>query len=97
MPDRRRLLELALKGLEADRAQLEAEIAEIRNQLGSSVVVARSGTSMTGSAKRKRRTVSAQAKKGRRSGGLTPAGRRKLSEMMKARWAAKRRAGKMAA
>jgi hypothetical protein len=96
MPDRRRLLELALKGLEADRAQLEAEIDEIRNQLGSPVVLARSGANLTGLAKRKRRRITAQERKGR-SGGITPAGRRKLSEMMKARWAAKRRAGKKAA
>jgi len=33
------------------------------------------------------------AKKGaRQKGGLTPAGRRKLSQLMKARWAARRKA-----
>jgi hypothetical protein len=34
MPDRKRLLEMALKGLEADRAKLDEEIAEIRRELG---------------------------------------------------------------
>jgi hypothetical protein len=34
MTDRRRLLEMALKGLEADRAKLDEEIAEIRRELG---------------------------------------------------------------
>lgn len=31
------------------------------------------------------------ARKGRRTGGITAAGRKKLSDMMKARWAARRR------
>jgi len=35
----------------------------------------------------------AQPMKARRRTGLTDAGRKKLSEMMKARWAAKRKAG----
>ena len=34
MTDRKRLLEMALKGLEADRAKLDEEIAEIRRELG---------------------------------------------------------------
>jgi hypothetical protein len=34
MPDRRRLLEMALKGLEADRTRLDAEIAEVKHELG---------------------------------------------------------------
>jgi hypothetical protein len=34
MTDRRRLLEMALKGLEADRAKLDEEIAEIKRELG---------------------------------------------------------------
>jgi len=33
MPNNRRLLELALKGLEAEKAKLEDEIADIRRQL----------------------------------------------------------------
>lgn len=33
MPSNQRLLELALRGLEADRAQVDAEILEIKNQL----------------------------------------------------------------
>ena len=34
MPQRERLLELALKGLQADRVQLDEEIAEIKRELG---------------------------------------------------------------
>jgi hypothetical protein len=40
-------------------------------------------------AKRKRTGVSEAARK---KGGLTPAGRKRLSQLMKARWAAKRKA-----
>src|SRR5215470_12315540 len=117
MPDQRRLLELALKGLEADRAQIDTDIAEIQRQLGGNVrrlnVVVHSlnlGTRkrrpMSATARKrisegmKRRyallkssTQSSQVKK-RQSGGLTPAGRKKLSDMMKARWAAKRKAAR---
>jgi hypothetical protein len=39
MPDRKRLLEMALKGLEADRAKLDEEIAEIRRELGNQSVL----------------------------------------------------------
>ena len=34
MQDRGRLLELALKGLQAERAKIDEEIAQLRNQLG---------------------------------------------------------------
>ena len=33
MPNRQRLLELALKGLEAERAKIDDEIAQIKSQL----------------------------------------------------------------
>lgn len=36
---------------------------------------------------------SSASKSGKRSGGITPEGRRRLSQMMKARWAARKRAG----
>jgi hypothetical protein len=72
-----RLLELALKGLEAERTRIETEIADLRGQL------------RTGTATPMRSVVAAQPRAGRR-GGLTPAGRKKISDMMKARWAARR-------
>jgi hypothetical protein len=41
-------------------------------------------------AKRKGRTTATKTAK--RKGGITPAGRRRLSQLMKARWAARRKA-----
>ena len=83
MTDNRRLLELALKGLEAERQRIDDEMSEINRQLGGR-------TSSTGSASSQAaRTNSGQGKSG---GNLTPAGRRKLSELMKRRWAEKRKA-----
>ena len=39
MADRHRLLELALKGLQAERVKIDNEIAEIRRQIGNRTVV----------------------------------------------------------
>jgi hypothetical protein len=123
MPDKNRLLELALKGLEADRVRIEKEIAEVRGELGlgSAARAHRSQPRRAASAQTgKRRPMSAEAKqkiseamkrryaemqkpaaaqqpKQSRGGGLTAAGRKKLSDMMRARWAARRKAGKKAA
>ena len=72
----RRLLELALKGLEAESERIQQEMTDLRRQLG-----VRAGVASRGPAPgRKRRS------------NLTPAGRRKLSEMMKRRWAERRKA-----
>ena len=67
-----RLVELALKGLEAERARIDREIAELM---------------MQGSPK-----PAAAARTQRRARRLTAAGRKKLSDMMKARWAERRKA-----
>jgi len=67
-----RLLELALKGLEAERYRIEAEIAEVRR------LVTGDRQSVTG----KKR----QLRSGGR-GKLTPEGRRRISEALKRRWA----------
>ena len=72
-----RLLELALKGLEAERDNIDREIAQLKSQLH-------------GTAAQSRRQQPKKAQQRRR--GITPAGRRKISEMMKARWAARRKA-----
>jgi len=59
MQDRGRLLELALKGLQAERAKIDDEIAELRNQIGG-------GRSEMNSAQpRTRRKMSAAARKKR--------------------------------
>ena len=80
MPDRERLIELALKGLEAERAKIDDEIAQIKSQFSSRPAAAGAGP---GAAKpqRKRRTMSAEA-------------RRKISEAMKRRYAEMRRIAK---
>jgi hypothetical protein len=77
MPDRVRLLEMALKGLEADRTRLEHEIAEIRSELGKTPVAANNGSYKSGAPKK--RTMSPEA-------------RQRISEGMKRRYAEMRRA-----
>jgi len=82
MPDKNRLLELALKGLEAERGRIDSEIREIKGQLdgrsaGSPDSNATDGTRTRG--RRKRRKMSAEAK-------------RKISEAMKRRYAEIRKA-----
>jgi Spy/CpxP family protein refolding chaperone len=76
MINNQRLLELALQGLEAERQRIENEIASLRQQLAN-----RSSA---------RSAAEAGRAKTRRRGVLTPEGRKKLSDSMKARWAAKR-------
>ena len=73
MPDRIRLLELALKGLEAERATVDDEIAQIKSQLNQRPATAQSATAES-SAPPKKRTMSAAARK-------------KISEAMKRRYA----------
>ena len=57
MPDTRRLLELALRGLEAERAKIDDEIKQIRSQISGN------GMSAASAAVPKKRTMSAEAKK----------------------------------
>ena len=71
MPNSQRLLELALKGLEADRVRIDSEIAEIRGQLrAGSPTIGRASDSVL----RKRRK-------------MTAAARKRISEGMKRRYA----------
>jgi hypothetical protein len=75
MADRQRLLELAMKGLQADRARIDDEIAEIKSQLNSGV--SNNGAQVstaTSTAPKKKRTMSAAARK-------------KISDAMKRRYA----------
>ena len=81
MPGQKRLLELALKGLEAERQRIDEEIADIQEQIG-------------GGGQRSRNQTARPAQTGSR---LTAAGRKKLSDLMKRRWAAKKRAMRNAA
>jgi hypothetical protein len=86
MPDKNRLLELALKGLEAERAKLDDEISQIRSQLGLGrpSAVHDSGSTVDLSSGRKKRRMSAAARK-------------KISESMKRRYAEMRKVMKKAA
>jgi hypothetical protein len=78
----KRILELALKGLEAERDRIDEEIADLRAQLNG------------GGGRPSARRTSSQASSNttRQKGGITAAGRQKLAEAMRRRWAAKRKA-----
>ena len=82
MPDRVRLLEMALKGLEGERARLEHEISEIRRELGHRPSSSHTSTEvMSTDSAPKKRTMSAEARK-------------RISEGMKRRYAELRKATK---
>ena len=83
MASTQRLLELALKGLEAERTRLDDEIKQIKSQLshnGKIIKISDNGTQQTASkTASKKRTMSAEARK-------------RISEGMKRRYAALRKA-----
>jgi hypothetical protein len=73
-------MELALKGLEAERRRVDEEIAELQGRLrGGAPKPSASSTAATRPATRKR-------------GRLTAAGRKAISDAMKRRWAERRKA-----
>jgi Spy/CpxP family protein refolding chaperone len=72
-----RLIEVAIKGLEAERARIEQELTELRNQRDGRAAPARRAPSTR-----------------RKRSGLTPEGRKRLSELARKRWAKSRRLGK---
>ena len=76
MAIRERLLEMALKGLEADRAKLDGEIVEIERELGLHSTKKKGSAQTTTT--RPKRTMSAEA-------------RRRISDGMKRRYAELRR------
>ena len=95
MPDNKRLLELALKGLEVELSRIDHEINELTTQrdmqrVGNDERTARKARTIIagGSAAGDARTGS----KPKRT--LTAAGRKKLSEAAKRRRAANRKTGK---
>ena len=79
-----RLIELAIKGLEVEKARIEAELADLRKRgKGRAVKAAapiRGGASMKAGARKRR--------------GLTPEGRKRLSELARQRWVKSRKLGK---
>jgi hypothetical protein len=84
MVERERLLELALKGLAGERAEIDEEITLIKSQLGGDRRVS-SGNQV------ENRMFAAQPRKRRR---MSAAARRRISEGMKRRYAAMRAAAK---
>jgi hypothetical protein len=86
MLNQKRLLELALKGLKAERLRLDQELNEIERQLNGN---AAGLTRQLSPASPNRRPAKPQSRSASR---LTPAGRRKLSDLMKKRWADRRKA-----
>ncbi len=83
MTNIKRLLELALKGLETERSRLDEEMTAIRKQLGNGV--GRLRQKPTGPTPRAPATR-------QKTSNLTAAGRRRLSMLMKKRWAERRKA-----
>ena len=75
MPERIRLLELAFKGLEAERATIDNEIVQIKSQLNPRSTTAQTVTVVSPTA--------VPAKKRR----MSAAARKKISEAMKRRYA----------
>ena len=73
MPDSTRLLELALKGLQAERAKIDDEIAQITSQLNPRPATAQTATAGRSTPLKKRR--------------MSAAARKKISEAMKRRYA----------
>ncbi len=101
MPNRQRLLELALKGLEAERATIDDEI--LNRSATAQTAIAGSSTPpqkrrMSAAARKKiseaMKRRYAELNSGKRqnaSSRLTAAGRKRLSDLMKKRWAEKRK------
>src|SRR5213594_29614 len=73
VPDNTRLLELALKGLEAERAKTDDEIVQITSQLNPRPATAQTATAGNSTPPKTRR--------------MSAAARKKISEAMKRRYA----------
>jgi hypothetical protein len=84
MTAQRRILELALIGLEAERTRIEQELADVRRQLGGvSTAPSQQASSVAAAPQR------TAPNKGRK---MSAAQKRKISLAMKARYAAKKKA-----
>ena len=95
MPNNKRLLELALKGLQAERSRIDEEITELTSMrmqgVGNEGTPRKTRTGVAGDSVTGHTLTGSKAK---RKGTLTAAGRKKLSEAAKRRWAANRKTGK---
>ena len=84
MTAQRRILELALIGLETERERIEQELADVRRQLGG--VPTEPSQQRTSGGPAPRRAAPNQGRT------MSAAQKRKISQAMKARYAAKRKA-----
>ncbi len=86
----RRILELALKGLEAEREVIASEIAELRAKLGGKIATRKRRRATKAIKKEVIKTVKqkvASAKK------MSAAQKKAISKRMKAFWARRKKAG----
>jgi hypothetical protein len=96
MSDSQRLLELALMGLEAERSKIDQEISELTSRM-KQVQSGKTTTDQKPPATAAGKLASAKRRstiRPKRTGRLTAAGRKKLSDAAKRRWAANRKTGK---
>ena len=95
MPDNKRLLELALKGLQVERSRINEEISELTSLrmqgVGAERTPRKARTGVAGDSVTGHALIGPKLK---RKGTLTAAGRKKLSEAAKRRWVANRKTGK---
>ena len=95
MPNDKRLLELALKGLQAERSRIDEEITELtslrKQGVGNEGTPRNTRTGAAGDGVTGHDLTGSEPK---RKGTLTAAGRKRLSEAAKRRWAANRKTGK---
>jgi len=77
-----RLVELAIKGLEAEKARIEQEIVELRNH-----TTAQTGTSRTPVPATQQRPLQTRPPAGKPRRKMSAAARKKISEAMKKRHA----------
>jgi hypothetical protein len=85
MADTKRLVELALKGLEIERRQIDDEIANLQRQL-------RGGGMRAPARPVAGKAQSQPSQAPQRRSRLSAAGRKALSDAMKRRWAVKKKA-----
>ncbi len=93
MSDTKRLFELALKGLEVERARINQEITDIQSQIRRMEGrLPRKGRTQVASVSEKSSSKAATAPRKRRR--LSAAARKKLSDAAKRRWVVSKKAGK---
>ena len=80
-----------------DLEKLVSDLAKERDRLGRAIsaLIGSAGAALSGGGGRKKRTgrPKGTATKKRKRGGLTPAGRKRLSIAMKKRWAERKKKG----